>query len=474
MKIKYFFLLFLVYQLIIFPNKVIGQKSLETKFEKSKGLETVTYPEGISYFKLLAEKFPEIDIREMGETDSGHPLHLVIFSGDRDFNFSSLKKKSKSIILVNNAIHPREPDGVDASMLLLRDLAKDNKAKEKYNEVVLVIIPFYNIGGALNRNSYTRVNQNGPRSYGFRGNAQNIDLNRDFIKMDSKNARSFARIFHEVDPDIFIDNHVSNGADYQHVMTMLETQPNKLGGALGNYLETKLRPRLEKEMADRKFEMAPYVNVWDKTPDAGYSQFLDLPRYSSGYTTLFHTIGFVPETHMLKTYKDRVAATYAFMEAMMKVVQEEGAFIRYHREQTKKAVPLQEEFTIDWKHSIASYRQINFKGYEGSFKESKVTGQKRLFYDRNKPFEKIMPFYDLYIPKTTVKKPKAYLVPQGWHEIIERLKVNKVNMQEIERDTTIEIEAYVIEDYKTVEKPYEGHYLHYDTQVTTQKCLYIF
>ncbi|CAN5535557.1 hypothetical protein BH23BAC1_BH23BAC1_30370 [soil metagenome] len=391
MKYKRFYLLLWLY-LIYIPYELTAQKNLETKFERSKGLETVTYQEGISYFKLLADKFPEIQIREMGETDSGYPLHLIIYSNDLDFDFSSLRKKNKSIILINNAIHPGEPDGVDASMMLLRDMAQDKKAKEKYNEVVLAIIPFYNIGGALNRNSYTRVNQNGPRSYGFRGNAQNLDLNRDFIKMDSKNSRSFAKIFHEVDPDIFIDHHVSNGADYQHVMTMLETQANKLGGALGNYLETILRPRLEKEMAGRKFEMVPYVNVWDKTPEAGYTQFLDLPRYSSGYTTLFHTIGFIPETHMLKPYKERVAATYAFMEAMMQVIKEEGAVLRYHRNQTKKLVSVQEEFTIDWKHNIASYRQINFKDIKGSIQIVKSPGRKDCFMTVLNLSKKLFPF----------------------------------------------------------------------------------
>ena len=71
---------------------------------------------------------------------------------------------------------------------------------------------------ALNRNSTTRTNQNGPESYGFRGNARNYDLNRDFIKSDTKNAKTFAQIFHLVQPDVFIDNHVSNGADYQYIL----------------------------------------------------------------------------------------------------------------------------------------------------------------------------------------------------------------------------------------------------------------
>src|SRR4030095_14193681 len=154
-------------------------------------------------------------------------LHLVIVSTDKDFDLASLKRKNKRIILINNGIHPGEPDGIDASMLLVRDIVTGKKKLP--DNVVLAIIPVYNIGGCLNRSDNYRVDQNGPNAFGFRGNSQNLDLNRDFVKSDSRDARAFATIFHLVDPDVLVDNHVSNGADYQHVMTLLCAQHNKLG-----------------------------------------------------------------------------------------------------------------------------------------------------------------------------------------------------------------------------------------------------
>ena len=134
-------------------------------------------------------------------------------------------------------------------MMLSRDII--GKKITLPDNVVLAIIPVYNIGGALNRNSFSRANQNGPESYGFRGNAQNLDLNRDFIKCDSKNARSFTEIFHYLNPDIFIDNHVSDGADYQHVMTLITTQHNKLGNELGEWLKKTFEPKLFTGMHDK-------------------------------------------------------------------------------------------------------------------------------------------------------------------------------------------------------------------------------
>ncbi len=208
-----------------------AQNPLLTKFERTQGRETVTYEEGMAYYRLLGQTFPTIRLTECGPTDTGIPLHVAVLSPDGLFDPEQIRRSGKSVLLVNNAIHPGEPDGVDASMMLLRDLAGDKKLKEKMANFVLVVVPFYNIGGVLNRNSTTRVNQDGPKEYGFRGNDRNYDLNRDFIKNDTRNAQSFADIYHTWQPDVFVDTHVSNGADYQYVMTLIPTQHNKLGAA---------------------------------------------------------------------------------------------------------------------------------------------------------------------------------------------------------------------------------------------------
>jgi hypothetical protein len=221
----------------------------ETQFEISDGFETATYEQTIKYYNALADAYPEISVQEIGETDSGKPLHLVTLNTDAQFDFSEIRK-NKRILLINNGIHPGESDGIDATMMLFRDLV--NGKIEAPKNTVIATIPIYNVGGSLNRNSTTRTNQNGPKDYGFRGNARNYDLNRDFIKCDTKNAETFAKIFHLVKPDVFIDNHVSNGADYQYTLTHLFTQHNKLGDALGNYLHTEMMPNLEQKLADKK------------------------------------------------------------------------------------------------------------------------------------------------------------------------------------------------------------------------------
>ena len=438
-----------------------------TKFEKSEGLETTTYAETIAYFIQLATEFPEISIQEIGATDSGHPLHLVIFNSDINFDFNQIKESSKNVILINNAIHPGESDGVDASMLLLRDIVQDKNKVEELDNIILAFIPIYNVGGALNRNSYSRANQNGPKEYGFRGNTRNFDLNRDFIKADTKNARAFAEIFHLVNPDVFIDNHVSNGADYQYAITHLFTQHNKLGNDLGDFIENNMRPEIEADLLKKDIIITPYVNVWGSTPEAGFSQYFDSPRYSTGYTTLFNSLGFMVETHMLKPYKQRVEQTYSLLESAIDFTLKNGSKIKELRKNAVANILEKKTYPITYQVDKDTFIELQFKGYEGSLIDSKVTNGKRLFYDKTKPFTKTVNYYNQFKVTNEITIPKAYILRQGWWKVIERLNDNDIEYSIFKNDTIITVQEQHIKEYKTRTSVYEGHYPHYNTTVST-------
>ncbi|SFZ89230.1 hypothetical protein SAMN05428642_10163 [Flaviramulus basaltis] len=435
----------------------------ETHFEKTKGLETATYQQTIKFYNNLAEAYPEISIDSVGETDSGKPLHIITLNIDKVFSFSEIHKTEKRILLINNGIHPGESDGIDATMMLFKDIVQGKIEAPK--NTILVTIPIYNIGGSLNRNSTTRTNQNGPKAYGFRGNARNYDLNRDFIKCDTKNAKTFAKIFHLVKPDVFIDNHVSNGADYQYALTHLFTQHNKLGGSLGNYMHTKMMPKLEEKLAIKHWDITPYVNVFNEVPENGFSQFMDYPRYSTGYTTLFNTLGMMVETHMLKPYKQRVEGTYELMKSMIEIVEEDGEALSKLKKNALLEIQNQKKYVLDWEIDTTKTSILNFKGFEGETIKSDITGFNRLKYDRTKPFTKQVTYQNYFKPTIEVEIPKGYIIPQGWYNIIDLLKLNNAEMTTIKKDTIITVEAYKIADYETRQMPYEGHYQHYNTNV---------
>ncbi|GGZ18970.1 hypothetical protein GCM10007049_09100 [Echinicola pacifica] len=440
-----------------------AQEKYPTAFENSGGLETATYEEVIDFYNNLAEDYESIKVLTKGPTDSGEPLHLVIYDPNGDFEPVQWKKEQRLVVLVNNGIHPGEPAGIDASMMYLRDVASGKL--ELPASVVLAFVPVYNIGGHLNRNNTTRVNQVGPEKYGFRGNARNYDLNRDFIKTDSQNSASFQEIFQSLMPHVFIDTHTSNGADYQHVMTLIETQHNMLGGQAGKLMHDRLSPLLFEKMDAVGYPMVPYVNVWGGVPEDGWKQFKDSPRYSSGYASLFHTISYVPEAHMLKSYQQRVEATYSLLEAFGAAYTVLGDELVNAVEQDRAQAGAQQEFGLNYSIDENISVKIPFKGYKSGYKPSEISGLDRLYYDRNEPFETEVDFYDSYFPELKIQKPAYYIIGQAWKEVIANLQRNQVKMKVLENDTLIKVNAYYIEDFETRDMPYEGHYLHSSIQV---------
>ncbi|TAD86750.1 MAG: hypothetical protein EAY75_07360 [Bacteroidetes bacterium] len=426
-----------------------------TPFEKSGGAATTTYAEAIDFYKQLDAASSKVLVKTMGPTDAGYPLHLVLLSADGSFDPLKWHKQNKAVILINNGIHPGEPDGIDASMMLVRDVVA-GKLKLPAN-VCLAIVPVYNIGGSLNRGSYSRVNQNGPTAYGFRGNAQNLDLNRDFTKADSREARSFADIFHWLNPDVLVDNHVSDGADYQHTMTMLTTQPDKLGGSLGPWLRNQFEPALYQGMAKNGWEMCPYVDFASTDFNKGMIGFYDSPRYSSGYAALWQTIAFVPETHMLKPFADRVRSTYTFMRVLMHETSKQSATLLNLRQKLRQQVASSDTLPLQWRLDTTQHQLITFKGYEQATKMSTVTGLPQMVYNKRQPFSKSIPYYNNYKPDRVALAPAYYVVPQGWHKVLALLQLNKVQMRPLKRDTTMAVQVYKVADVKFAARAYEGH-----------------
>jgi hypothetical protein len=459
--------------LLLFTSTLFAQtrSMYQTPYEKGNGNQTASYEETMAFYKLLDKGFESIQMLEMGPTDSGEPLHIVIYNPDKQFDFNKMRPE-KAVLLINNGIHPGEPDGIDATMQLYRDLAT-GKMKSPENTVI-VTIPVYNIGGMLNRNSHTRANQNGPESYGFRGNDRNYDLNRDFLKSDTRNARSFAAIFHQVNPDVFIDNHVSNGADYQYTFTYIATHHQKLGGSLGTFFKEHMIPSIMADMKAKGIESTPYVNVHDVKPDAGFEQFMDYPRYSTGYASMFDVPGSMPETHMLKDYASRVKATYEYMASTISYIEGNHLKIIKIKGLNHKEYEPGRLYPLQWEIDSTQVKLLPFLGYEGGYKPSEITGKPRLYYDPSKPFSRMVPYYQTYRPVLEVTIPQAYIVPKSWWNVIELLKINNIEMTPLAQDTDFEVENYRITGYTTSEHPYEGHYPHSDVKVTatTRKVMF--
>lgn len=435
---------------------------------------TVSYHEVIACYEKMAAAFPCIfRLSIAGPTDSGYPLHVVVLSTSGEFDPEALRRAGKRILFINNGIHPGEPEGIDATLLLLRDFLTQPQRQHLLENTVLVVVPIYNVDGCLNRGSFSRVNQNGPEAYGFRGNARNYDLNRDFIKCDSRNAQTFNRLFSTWQPDVLIDNHTSNGADYPYTMTLIATQHNKLEAPLGDFLRHTMLPDLYARMAHRGWEMCPYVDGLGETPDQGLQGFCDYGRFSTGYAAMWNCIGFMPETHMLKPFADRLRSTLAFMEETIAFLHEHGEASPRARTQAIQRTVTKREFALDWRINQNQRDSFRFKGYAAKYKPSEVSGLPRLYYDRSEVWERDIPYYNTFEPSLTVVKPWAYLIPQAWENVLSRLQNNGVHMSRLREDALLEVEMYRIDSFKN-RNEWEGHYYHYDVRVTLQRRQHLF
>lgn len=453
--------LYLKALLLLVGPFVFGQ--IELRYQQN---ETLEYDAVIQAYAKLDAMYDNALLLETGMTDSGRPLHLFLMQReaiDPDKSLEELRG-NKAVLLVNNGIHPGESCGIDASI----DFSQKLLAEGVQANLLVAIIPVYNVGGALNRDGFSRANQDGPKEHGFRGNAQNLDLNRDFIKADALNTRSFYAIFHALDPHIFVDTHTSNGADYQYVMTLISTQKDKLAQPLAKIMTEEMEPYLYSEMEKSGWEMTPYVNVFGTTPNDGFSAFLETPRYASGYTALHNTIGFITEAHMLKPYPQRVEATEAFLRHISSYASKNAEKLSTAKAKAYEADQQLKSFDIAWELDTTDIRTLSFKGYAYSYDQSALGDFKQLHYHRDKPETFEVNYFPSFKATQSASVPEYYVVPQAWREVIELLQYNQVQMEMLPKDTLLEVNSTYIDEFEFLGRPYEGHFLLKDMKTSNR------
>ena len=430
------------------------------------GDATPTWEQVIDRYRALAEGRRSARLMEIGRDDGGQPIHLFVISDGGPFAPDSIRARGRSVLFIINGIHPGEPDGIDASLLLARALLDSDQLMGLTATTAVCIVPIYNVSGAQQRDTIFRVDQNGPAVHGQRANARNLDLNRDLVKADARNTQALVQALHRWDPDVLIDTHVSDGADHRYVMELLTTRREKLDPAVAGFMDEVLVPGLQRWMDRKDIAMCPYFETMAQVPDSGLMAFFDGPRYTSGYAALFNTVALLAESHMLKPYADRVNATFQLLLGVLSVLDEHGAELRRARAEAARHTAEATGFTLHWRLDSTRVERLPWKGYAAVREPSKVSGLPRLRYDRSRPVDTTVPWYDTYVPGPLRTKPAAYLVPQAWREVGQRLAMAGVRFERIMRDTVLRTEVHRIVDLRTAREPYEGHHLHRDIRTS--------
>lgn len=431
-----------------------------TKFEKSNYLETPRYDETIAYFKKFEKASPYAKMIKIGVSPQGRDIYCLIASKDKCFTAAQAKKSGKPVVMVNNGIHSGEIEGKDACMLLLREILVTKEKAALLDKAILMVIPVFSVDGHERFGRFNRINQNGPVEMGWRTTAQNLNLNRDFLKADAPEMQAFLKLYSAWLPDFFIDSHTTNGADYQYTVTYEIERSENLYQPTAQFINKSFIPFIISKVEKEGFLTAPYINFWDEDIKKGIILRPTPPRFSHGYTAAQNRPGLLIETHMMKPYKDRVFATKSMIEATLEFVNKNSAELVSLNKAADVQVPLM--YSVNKKpfpimlNRTDEAEKIIFKGNKWIEDTSEISGGKRITYTKEK-YDFEMPIYYKSKPVDSVIAPYAYLIPKEWSEIVERLKLHGVVVEELKKETRFDVERYKFTDPKFQEKPYEGH-----------------
>lgn len=353
--------------------------ALTTEFERSGGVRTGTYDEAVAICRRLADASPLVHFESFGTSGEGRALPVLIVDRDGLRDPAAARRAGRVVVLVQAGIHAGEIDGKDAGLMLVREMTVTKSQRALLARVTLVFVPILNVDGHERSGPYNRPNQNGPESMGFRVNASNLNLNRDYIKADSPEIRAWLSLFNRWQPDLFIDCHVTDGADYQYVMTYLVDDGPIADAAVGAWARTRFVPALETRMRDAGWPLAPYCDfrVWHD-PKSGLKGPSGSPRFSTGYVALRNRIGLLVETHMLKDYKTRVAGTRQMLIEALTIANQDGDRLRdavaRADQRVASATFRRAPLEMAWRVDLAESTMIDFLGYDYTIEKSALTG----------------------------------------------------------------------------------------------------
>lgn len=437
----------------------------QTHAELTEYRETPRYLETISYAKRLAAASPLLRFESFGQSGEGRELPLLIAATDASFSPSAARSLGKAVVLIQACIHSGEPDGKDAGFALLRDIAVRGMYPELLKNVVVLFIPIYNVDGHERSTPYNRINQNGPAEMGWRGTTTNQNLNRDYMKADTPETRAWLGLWNKWQPDLFIDCHVTDGADYGSHITYHFEHHTGIAPSIVDWERRMIQGRVHPATAAAGSVVSWYLEFIDNRDlSQGMRDFNGSPRFSTGYVPLRNRPAVLIETHMLKEYRARVVGTYDFLryaiEAVNDAPQDLLRAIKQADEETAAAgaafnsdrqQPLRFELTEKSRPFL-----LNAVKYETE--KSDISNDMRVIYGTD-PVELTVPMYDDFRVTHAVAPPLAYIVPRQWSEVIQVLRYHGVEMTALLEPKEFEVESYRFTDVNFAGAPFEGRFL---------------
>jgi len=426
-----------------------------TPSEKTGLKDTPSYDETVAYLRKLVDAAPELEMVSLGKSPEGRDIWLVIASKEKNFTPEKLRRSGKPALFAQGGIHSGEIDGKDAGLMLLRDMTVRGTKRELLDRANFLFVPIFSVDAHERTSRYSRINQRGPEVSGWRTNARNLNLNRDYMKADTEEMRAMIRALDTWDPDLYLDLHVTDGADYQYDITFGFDGPAGHSPAIATWLEQTWRPAMTRALREAGHIPGTLVfPVKDDDVTSGLSERPSDPRFSHAYGDVRHIAAALVENHSLKPYDQRVLGTYVLLENSLRTLGSDGAALR-------KAIASDRARRVDavpfaWKVPEGANETIEFLAIESRTHLSPVTGDVYREFT-GKPVTLRVPYRRGTEVAGSVTRPTAYWVPASWKDIIDRIALHGIKFERITAPRTIDVEMYRLDEPKYGSEQFEGH-----------------
>lgn len=426
-----------------------------TPTEKSGLVATPRYRETLAWLRRLESASPWVRLVSLGRSLEGREIWMVVVSRDKDFTPEKMRAIGKPLLFVQAGIHAGEIDGKDAGLMFLRDLTVRGTKSKLLDQANLLFVPILNVDGHERFSAFNRINQRGPAQMGWRTNANNLNLNRDFAKLDTPEMQSLVRALDLWAPDLYLDIHVTDGVDYQYDITFGHNDEKGYSPAISKWLAESLTPVLQADLKQMGHIPGPLIfavddldiskGIW--TGNAG-------PRFSNDYGDARHLPTLLVENHSLKPYRQRVLGTYVLIESAMRVLGQQKnkrrEVIAIDQQSRPKTLPL------SWKVSSSAASKIRFLGVSSRLWPSEISGKQWIEWS-GRPIELEIPYLISNEPDLMVRRPLPYWMPPGWQEIVKRLELHGIKTELLKTERRVKVTEFQALRTELAARPFEGH-----------------
>ncbi|MCS5490678.1 M14 family metallopeptidase [Algoriphagus limi] len=415
--------------------------------------ESPTYTETMDWLRKLANSSPYLEMKSLGKSEQGRDIYLLVASKSQKFSPEDLAQENKATLFFHGGIHAGEIDGKDVGMMLLRDILHGEKM-QLLDEANILFIPILNVDGHERRSEFGRVNQRGPKEMGWRTNARNLNLNRDFTKIETAGVKAVIDVLNSYQPDLYVDVHVTDGADYQYDVTYGYVKTGGYSPAISQFLSETFQPEVDQALKDWGHIPGPLLFAANGDDfSEGNIAFSFSPRFSHTYGDARHIPSILIENHSLKPFRQRVLGTYAFLEQAIRTIAKhypavQNAIISDQNQE-------KESIAVKFKFREAPADTMDFLGIASKKVRSEITGAEYVVWE-GKAINQQVPSLLMDVPVQTVPIPKAYWISSEWGEVIEKLQNHGVEMEILDQPREVKLEYSKVTDFKMGSQPYEG------------------